>query len=144
MIVLDTNVVSELTRRHGDPNILAWVDQYPPESVYLTAVTAAELLYGVIRLPAGSRKDYLMSRTRVLLEDAFADRVVAFTADAALEYAEIVAGRERQGRPIDTADAQIAAICRLYDADLATRNVKDFADTGVRLVDPWAPPGHLA
>lgn len=144
MIVIDTNVVSELMRRDADKNVIAWVDRYPADLVHLTAITAAELLYGVARLPDVNRRTGLVARTRVLLEDRFADRILAFTADAAVEYAEIVVTRTRQGRPISVPDAQIAAICRLHDADLGTRNVKDFADTGVRVIDPWALPGHLA
>lgn len=137
MIVLDTNVVSELMRREPDRAVLAWVDQCPAERVFLTAITAAELLYGIARLPEGARKDILAVRTGELLDEDFVDRVLAFTVAAAAEYAGIVSSRERQGRPISMADAQIAAICRLHGAELATRNVKDFADTGLRVVDPW-------
>ncbi|WP_027943188.1 type II toxin-antitoxin system VapC family toxin [Amycolatopsis taiwanensis] len=140
MIVLDTNVVSELMRREVDRNVLAWVDRYPAEHVFLTAITAAELLYGIARLPEGDRKNVLASRARGLLEEDFAGRVLAFTPDAAVVYAEIVVSRERQGRPISVADAQIAAICRLHGADVATRNVKDFADTGIAVLDPWVSP----
>lgn len=142
MIVLDTNVVSELMRRESDRNVLAWVDHYPAELVFLTAITAAELLYGIARLPDGDRKNVLATRTRGLLEEDFAGRVLAFTPDAAAMYADIVVSRERQGRPISMADAQIAATCRIHGADLATRNVKDFADTGLRVLDPWvSSPG---
>lgn len=137
MIVLDTNVVSELMRRDPDRNVVAWVDQYPADQVFLTAITAAELLYGIARLPEGSRKNVLAARTRELLAEDFVDRVLAFTSDTAGHYAKIVAARECRGRPISMADAQIAAICRLHGADLATRNVKDFADTDLRVVDPW-------
>lgn len=138
MIVLDTNVVSELMRREPDENVLAWVDQHPADLVFLTATTAAELLYGIARLPDGSRKNVLAARTRELLEEDFVDRVLAFTGDAAVWYAEIVASRECRGQPISMADAQIAAICRLHGADLATRNVKDFVETDLRVVNPWA------
>jgi predicted nucleic acid-binding protein len=144
VIILDTNVVSELIRPDPEENVLAWVRQQPADLVYLTAITAAELRTGVAQLPEGRRKHVLMSMTNGLIEEDFADRILSFTSDAAVEYAEIVAGRKCQGRPIGMADAQVAAICRLYDADLGTRNVKDFDDTGVRVVDPWSAPGHLA
>lgn len=138
MIVLDTNVVSDLMRTEPDRKVLNWVDQLPADRVFLTAITAAELLYGIARLPDGARKSLLRSRTEELLDVDFADRVLAFTADSAILYAAIVAARERGGRPISMADGQIAAICRLHGAELATRNGKDFAETGVRVYDPWA------
>lgn len=137
MIVLDTNVVSELMKPEPDRNVLACVDRFPADDVFLTAITAAELLYGIARLPDGARKNRLRSRTEELLDVDFGDRVIAFTADSAITYAAIVAGRARRGRSISMADGQIAAICRLHGAELATRNVKDFADTGVRVLDPW-------
>lgn len=137
MIVLDTNVISELMRRDPDQNVVAWVDEYPADLIFLTAITAAELLYGIARLPDGDRKKLLTSRTRELLEEDFAGQVLAFTADAGARYAEIVASRESTGRPISMADAQIAAICRFHGTDLATRNVQDFAGTGVRVLNPW-------
>lgn len=144
MIVLDTNVVSELTRREPNRNVLTWVDRYPPDDVFLTATTVAELLYGIARMPDGTRKRGLSSRMGTLLDVGFAGQILAFTADAAVDYARIVSARERDGRPVTVADAQIAAVCRLHDAELLTHNVKDFAGTGVRVVDPWTAPGHLA
>jgi toxin FitB len=137
VIVLDTNVVSELIRPEPDPNVLGWVDHYPADLVFLTAITAGELLYGIARLPEGHRKAALLAKARVLLGSHFAGRVLAFTADAAVEYALLVAARECQGRPISVPDAQIAAICRLHDMDLASRDTTDFADIGVRVHNPW-------
>jgi predicted nucleic acid-binding protein len=138
VIILDTNVVSELVRQHPVPHVLAWLDGYRPDEVYLTSVSVAELLYGVVRLPECHRAAIIAARLGEIIDADFRERVLAFTGDAALWYAEIVVARERQGRPIGTADAQIAAICRAHDGELATRNVKDFTDTGVRIVDPWA------
>jgi toxin FitB len=140
MIVLDTNVVSELVRDEPAWEVFAFVEQHPADDVYLTAVTAAELLRGVARLPDGRRKRKLSVEYDGLLNEDFAGQVLSFTGDAAVCYADIAASRERAGRPISMADAQIAAICRLYGADLATRNVKDFADTGIEVLDPWSAP----
>ena len=137
MIVLDTNVVSELMRKEPDRNVLAWVDQCPADLVFLTAITVAELLYGIARLPEGARRDLLTTKTRELFGGEFSGRILAFTGSAAVDYAKIVAARERRGRPIGMADAQIAAICLLHGAELLTRNVKDFADTDVRVFNPW-------
>lgn len=137
MIVLDTDVVSELMRQAPNAEVLTWVDQYPADDVYITAVTAAELRFGVARLPAGRRKTTLTTRIAELLAEDFRDQVLPFGADEATHYARIAASREYDGRPISMADAQIAAICHRYRAVLATRNVKDFEDTGVRVCDPW-------
>ncbi|ACU97361.1 type II toxin-antitoxin system VapC family toxin [Saccharomonospora viridis] len=142
MIVLDTNVVSELLRRAPDAGVVAWVDRLPVESVFITAVTAAELRYGVARLPDGRRKQVLDVKIGELLTEDFEDRVLPFDTGSAAHYATIVAARERAGSPISAADAQIAAICRYYRARLATRNVGDFVGTGVELINPWEAPAE--
>jgi toxin FitB len=137
LIVLDTNVVSELIRHAPEPRVVFWVDRFPAEDVLLTAVTAAELRYGAARLPEGRRKRELYNKVEGLLAEDFRDQILPFDAQAATHYAEIAAARERAGQPISMADAQIAAICRLYSVGLATRNVDDFANTGVDAVNPW-------
>lgn len=137
MIVLDTNVVSELMRREPSPAVIEWVDRLSAETVFITAVTEAELRYGVARLPDGARKETLARKVDELITHDLADQVLPFDGDAATHYADIAANRERQGRPISMADAQIAAICRAYRAVLGTRNVADFADTGIPVTDPW-------
>ncbi|RZQ59949.1 type II toxin-antitoxin system VapC family toxin [Amycolatopsis suaedae] len=143
MIILDTNVVSELMRQAPEPAVVAWADRRSAGELFLTAVTAAELLHGVARLPAGKRRSALTEHIRGLLDTDFDGRILPFTADAAVEYAVVIAARERAGRPITVADAQIAAIARVYGATLATRNVADFAGTGVALADPWAGEGQV-
>lgn len=137
MIVLDTNVISELTRRVPDPGVLSWLDSLAASEVATTAVTAAELRYGVARLPAGHRKRELTVAIRELLADDFPGRVLPFDERASARYADIVADRERSGRPIALADAMIAAICRDLSAALATREIPDFTETGIDLIDPW-------
>ncbi len=137
MIVLDTNVVSELMRKDAAAEVVAWVDRHPGDQVFITVVTAAELLYGVARLPDGHRKQVLAAKVRDLIDEDFEDQVLPFSSDSAHHYAEIAASRERLGKPISMADAQIAAICRQYDLPLGTRNTKDFADTGIRVFNPW-------
>lgn len=147
MIILDTNVVSELMRAEADHNVVAWLDGQPAEEVYLTAVTGAELSYGVARMPAGRRKARLADRVRQLIGEDFAGRLLPFDEQAAEQYGSIAAMRERSGQPIAMADAQIAAICRARRAQLATRNLKDFAHTGIDVIDPWSaaqdPPTAL-
>lgn len=139
MIVLDTNVISELTRQVPEPGVVSWLDSLPADEVGTTAVTAAELLYGVTRMPAGRRKTELAAAVRGLLGDDFRDRVLPFDEHCASRYADIVCGREALGRPIGVADAQIAAICRTAEATLATRNTDDFSGTGIELINPWKP-----
>ena len=137
MIILDTNVISELTRPVPDSGVIAWVDSQPTEETAVTAITVAELRYGVRRLPDGRRKTELSEAVSALVDADFRGRVEAFDVLAAEQYADVVTTRERTGRPISTSDAQIAAICRVRNATLATRNTADFTGTGVDLINPW-------
>jgi predicted nucleic acid-binding protein len=139
VIALDTNVISELARREPDPGVLAWLDSLEVSDVVTTSITAAELRYGVARLPDGRRKRELAMVIRGILTEDFGGRVLPFDERASVRYADIVAGRERAGKPIGIADAQIAAICQDSGAVLATRNVPDFEETGIELIDPWKP-----
>jgi toxin FitB len=136
VIILDTNIISELTRQVPEPGVLSWLDSLAAGEVGTTAVTAAELLYGVARMPAGRRKTELAAAVGGLLGNDFRDRVLPFDERCAWRYADIVCGRETLGRPIGVADAQIAAICRTAEATLATRNTDDFSGTGIELINP--------
>ena len=137
MIILDTNIISELMRREPAGVVVDWVDRQPAVELFLTAITLAELLYGIARLADGHRKSTLAEQLEVMVSDDFEHRVAAFDEPAAPHYADIAVRRERAGRPISVADAQIAAICRSHDAVLATRNIDDFTETGIHLVNPW-------
>jgi toxin FitB len=137
VIVLDTNVISELVRLVPDPGVLAWLDSLEVSDVATTAVTAAELRYGVAKLPDGHRKRELAVAIRGILTEDFYGRVLPFDERASVRYADIVSGREQSGRSIGIADAQIAAICRDPAATLATRNIPDFEETGIDLINPW-------
>ncbi|WJK40946.1 type II toxin-antitoxin system VapC family toxin [Solwaraspora sp. WMMA2056] len=136
MIVLDTNVVSELMRAEPAPAVLRWLRRDPAGGLYTTTVTVAEIRYGIARLPEGRRRESLHQAANEIFA-AFPRQVLPFDLAAANAYADIVSGRERLGNPIDGFDAQIAAICRSQAATLATRNAKDFLDTGITVVDPW-------
>ncbi len=138
MIVLDTNVISEVFRPQPDPQVVAWLESLTGD-VAITAITLAELLAGVRRLPNGRRKKALSTHIDVAVEPYRHDRSVLPFDDAAAErYATILVARESAGLPISTADAQTAAICRAHNATCATRNRKDFAHTGVEVIDPWS------
>jgi predicted nucleic acid-binding protein len=136
VIILDTNVTSELMRPAPSALVVAWVQAQDAAELYTTAITVAEISYGIARLPDGQRKDLLVSVAQEIFL-TFADHVLGFDAPAAAEYAGIVADRDRSGAPIDGFDAQIAAICRGHHATLATRNTKDFQGIGIVMVDPW-------
>ena len=137
MIILDTNVVSELMKPQPSEIVVDWVDRQFAADVHLTAVTVAELLYGVARLPDGRRKSGLGELVESMVNEDFEGRVVSFDDIAAAHYADIAVRRERAGRPTTTIDAQIAATCRSHGAVLATRNVDDFEDAGIIVVNPW-------
>lgn len=138
MIVLDTNVISGIFRPHPEPRVLAWLESLT-DDVAITAITLAELLTGVRRLPDGRRKADLEAAIHRAIQPYRDTRsLLAFEEEAAVEYAEVLAAREQAGLPISTADAQIAAICRVHRAVCATRNLKDFALAGIELVDPWS------
>ena len=137
MIVADTNVVSELMRTEPSSAVRAWVLAQGHHELRITAITVAEILYGIERLQNGRRKDTLREAA-VDVFSRFTEDVLPFDAAAATIYPEIVDHRDRQGTPISGYDAQIAAICRANDASLATRNEKDFAGIGVELINPWS------
>lgn len=138
MILLDTNVLSELMRAKPAPQVLEWVDAQPVGDLVITSITVAEILYGIARMPDGKRKQGLLDVASVMFDEDFAGNILPFDADAAVHYAEIAAETEAKGRVVDMADAQIAAIARLHDAVIATRNIRHFETLGVALVDPWS------
>jgi predicted nucleic acid-binding protein len=137
MIVLDTNVISELMRRKPDPRVMAWIVGQPMAGVFTTTLTQAEIFCGLALLPEGRRRDQLLAAARPMFDVDLAGRVLPFDTDAAIVYPGIAAGRKQGGRPISQIDAQIAAIVHSRGARLATRNVRDFADCGITVVDPW-------
>ena len=137
MIILDTNVVSEMLRPQPDAGVAAWLSAQDGAQVHLTAVTEAELRYGIALLPQGRRRDDLAEAMRAILTEVFRNRILPFDSAAADLYAAIGANRRAAGRPISQFDCQIAAIARLHGATLATRNTADFADCGIAIVDPW-------
>jgi toxin FitB len=137
MLVLDTNVISEALREKPDPAILAWLDAQPPASLFTTTITLAEIKYGIAIMPAGKRKSALLTAATLMFEDDFQGRVLPFDSDAAEAYAAIGAERRLAGQPIDEPDCQIAAITQSRGGRLATRNVSDFANCGIDIVNPW-------
>ena len=138
MIVIDTNVVSELMRMTPEPAVMTWFSGQDSAELYLTAVSEAEPRVGAAILPAGRRRDRLTAEVDAVVREDFAGRVLPFDSAAAKAYAAIAASRRSMGRPILEADCQIAAIARASDAAVTTRNVADFEHCGIALIDPWA------
>ena len=139
MIIIDTNVVSELMKPSPSAAVIEWVRARTGSELYTTSITLAEILYGIARLPDGRRKELLRTTASDVFA-AFEDQVLPFDSSAATHYAEVVGGRDQIGLPIDGFDGQIASICRAHGAALATRNLRVFRHTDVTLIDPWQRP----
>ncbi len=137
MIILDTNVVSELMRPTPSEPVVRWIGAQPADRLFTTTITQAEILFGVALLPQGRRRDALANMAVQMFAEDFSGRVLSFDEAAALAFAPIAAGRRRQGRPIGALDAQIASIAVSRGAELATRNIADFLDCGLAPINPW-------
>ncbi|MSP50284.1 MAG: type II toxin-antitoxin system VapC family toxin [Alphaproteobacteria bacterium] len=137
MIILDTNVVSEPMRPRPAPEVMAWLASRPIAEVFTTSITQAEVLFGIECLPDGDRRQALKLAAWEVFTQDFQGRVLEFGSAAADHYASIRAARKRLGRPVSPQDVQIAAIARLHGAAVATRNVTDFTDCGIDLINPW-------
>ena len=139
MIILDTNVLSALMQLQPDPQVLAWLDGQPAESIWLSTITVFEARYGLALLADGQRKSLLQQRLDGLLQDDLDNRVLPFDASAAAQAAVLAAERKQRGRPVDMRDIFIAGIALARRASLATRNTRHFDDLAVPVVNPWAP-----
>ena len=137
MIILDTNVLSELLRPEPAKQVERWLSAQDGSKVYFTTVGEAELRHGVALLPAGKRRNALTTAIEGLLDEDFRDRVLPFDRAAARAYATIAAARRAAGRPVSQFDCQIAAIARAHEAMVATRNTTDYEGCGVEMIDPW-------
>ena len=137
MIVVDTNVLSEVMRPNPSARVVNWIERQSADELFTTAITVGEIYYGIQLLPKGKRRDNLFAAAEVIFNHDFRDRALAFTAEAARIFSEIYARRRLAGRRVGQSDAQIAAITRLHGATLATHNVADFEGCGIRLFDPW-------
>jgi len=137
MIILDTNVLSESVRPHPSPDVLRWLASKPASSIFTTAITQAEILFGLEKMPQGKRRSEVVAAATAILDVEFAGRILPFDSDAARAFAEISASRRAAGRRTSEFDAQIAAIARSLGAALATRNTSDFDGCGIEVVNPW-------
>jgi len=137
MIVLDTNVISELMRPAPDAAVLAWVASQPRMTLYTTKINQAEILYGIAMLPEGKRRTALAAASEAMFDEDLADRILSFGGAAAAHYANLVIARRRAGNPIEAFDALIAATALAAGADIATRDIGGFEGCGLNLINPW-------
>ncbi len=137
MIVVDTNVISELMRGEPHPAVLAWVGAQPRAQLYTTYVNQAEILYGIGALPDGRRRTALAAAAEAMFTEDFAGRILPFEARAAARYPDIVLARRQAGNPIEKFDALIAATALASGASIATRDSGGFVGCGLTVIDPW-------
>ena len=136
-ILVDTNVLSELLRASPDPRVMSWVAAQATDTLFVSAVTQAEMMLGASLLPAGKRRALLEDALRGIFAQDFARRILPFDTDAVPAYVDVMTRRRSAGRPISQFDARIAAIALRRGDSLATRNVDDFRDCGIALINPW-------
>ncbi|MFP4307261.1 MAG: type II toxin-antitoxin system VapC family toxin [Desulfococcaceae bacterium] len=141
MILLDTNVLSELMSAEPNEHVIRWIDDHYPINLYICAVTRAEIELGILLLPEGKRKKQLAGAANEMFSD-FSGRCLSFDESAAVEYAKLAKQRRNMGRPISVEDGQIAAIAIANRLILATRNVKDFEEISeLNIMNPWCASG---
>jgi len=141
VIILDTNVISELMKPKPHPAVLNWFAVAAAVQLFTTSINKAEILCGIAALPDGRRRAALARAAEAMFAQELADRILPFDAGAAVHYADIITMRTHAGRPIGSLDAQVAATARAFGGDVATRDISDFTGCGLTLINPWAAPG---
>lgn len=140
MIVLDTNVISELWKKEPDPNVLAWIDAQIVETLYLSTITVAELRYGVATMPEGKRRSIYDERLEREVLPAFSGRILSFDLDTSRAYAQLMAAARATGRAVGQADGYVAATASARGLVVATRDTSPFEAAGLQVIDPWNMP----
>ena len=137
MLLLDTNILSEIMRPEPDRKVADWIVRQPSDELFTAAICQAEILSGLAFTPAGRRRAELEQAARAMFDDDFDGRILPFDTEAAASYAELFAARRKAGRPSGTIDLMLAAIARVRGTSVVTRNVADFEGAGVAIVNPW-------
>lgn len=137
MIIIDTNIISEMMKPSPDESVIAWFDRQEASWLFITTITIAEISYGLHALPTGSRRSLLEDTFTTAIEHAFKHRILSFDESAAYLYGKIMSVRKKLGRPLGILDGQISAIAHVHGAAVATRNVKDFVDCEIDLINPF-------
>lgn len=140
MIILDTNIISEVMRSTPNPQVIRWLNEQNIDELYLTSVSLAELYFGLYRMADGKRKTKLLQQLQNILDNLFRQQLLDFTCSQSALYGNICTHAEKIGKPIAIADAQIAAITAYHQATLATRNTKDFKHSNIKWVNPFELP----
>ncbi len=135
--VLDTNVISELMKPKGSRLVKDWVAEQSRKSLFTTSINQAEILYGIAILPQGKRQEALLKAARLMFREDFAGQILFFDSKSAGLFAQLAANRKQKGQPISQADAQIAAICLGHKSKIVTRNVDDFTNCEILIINPW-------
>lgn len=139
MFILDTNVVAELMKEAPMPSVATWMNNQHSSTLFLTTITLGEIRYGIRILPQGRRRQYLESGFEKVVAEGFAGRILTFDEESAHQYGEVMGLRKEAGRPLSILDGQIASIARAKGFGVATRNVRDFLECGVEIVNPFEP-----
>jgi predicted nucleic acid-binding protein len=137
MIILDTNVVSEFMKLQPDENVVKWLYSIPTDEIWTTSITIFEIQFGLGLLPTGKRKSGLVRQFEQALKHDLDGKILNFDEDTAMEAAEFASRYKNAGQGADVVDMQIAGVASIHDATLATRNIKDFRFSGIKLIDPW-------
>lgn len=137
MIIIDTNIISEMMKPTVAHQVLTWLNQQDNTQLFVTSITIAEICYGLNVLPKGNRRNLLESAFHKAIMESFQYRILFFDDSAAFLYGKIMGQRKQLGRPLSIADGQIAAIASVHGFSLATRNIKDFNDCNIELIDPF-------
>jgi len=138
MILIDTNVVSAIMAPSPVNSVINWLNNHDTTLLYLSTITIAEIGYGLRILPDGKRRQSLSERFKGFLAKGFEQRILSFDERSAYQYAELMGHRKEIGRPLSIADGQIASIARVNDFQIATRNVRDFEECGIELINPFS------
>lgn len=139
MFLLDTNVISEMMKPEPDQQVMRWVDQQDPNVMYISSITIAEITYGIAALPSGLRRKSLERMFNQTIAEAFAYRVLFFDDAAAFAYGHIMSHRKQLGKPMSILDGQISAIASIHGLSVVTRNIRDFMDCAINMINPFEP-----
>lgn len=137
MVIIDTNVVAEMMKPSPSPMVVAWLNSQESSALFLTAISIGEIVYGLRVMPSGKRRLQLEQGFERVLAEAFAGRILAFDEEAARHYGEVMGRRKEIGRSLSVPDGQIASIARARGCAIATRNVRDFTECGVEVINPF-------
>lgn len=137
MIILDTNIISEIMRPQPEVLVVQWLDQQETSHLYLTSITLAEIRYGLGIMQDGKHKQRLSNQFEAYVDKTFEGRILDFTSESATQYANIMSHRKKAGLPMSIADGQIAAIANEHHFSIATRNTKDFEECGLQIINPF-------